>query len=336
LAHAYLRRVSIPSEFPYMGGVLRILILRLVLPCILVCQVPAAMRDDDSPTHGGADGLDAGDLVLTSDSPAEQFQYSIFVVAYKLDKFPLVGIFAFLYKSLKVFLWANGVFHTSVLVCSGSGRTVKVGASGCDDCHDCAEMLFDRDVKGVWRQGTPMKWNGVTLAQETHFVGNVRTPFDSVDAFVDHFIQWGQKCEEQNPRTGLSEWLDFNVGTYHLLNHNCNYFTYQVVLKLRFDGAKHVRQYAPESAKASSWKRKTLEHLVWLAFKAAAFAHEKKWWPASAPRLFGENASKASKAIFGKDTTVDGVRRWLDQNIFGANPKLSPSKQCVDAAKEKT
>jgi len=190
----------------------------------------------------------------------EPIQLAVLIIAYPLFSVPLVGQF----------------YHTAPILCSGevprsfkaSGLRVQTVLAAAN----CAEFPYYSDSHGVVLHA-PGNWSNDSLKKIAVVrVGDIRSS-KSVEQTAGEIAGWGQQCRDSAHR-----WMDFNVGTYDMLNHNCNSWTLRVMQHFNLTaGVEAMKDFTLENAEINGATRASLDWKArmggaWLAgFRADDF-----------------------------------------------------------------
>lgn len=174
-------------------------------------------------------------------------RWEIFILAYPLGfSVPLIGSF----------------YHTAPVICpAGLARmprdSMTLSSASSVLPHGCVEVPYYRDNAGVelhspgrWPNRDPNADIVVSRAGTKDLLGSPgRTAFD----VAEELRQYGSRCRD-------GKWLDFNAGTYSMLNHNCNSWTLRVMEKLELHQAIGIlRQFTLENVEINPSLRGRLD-----------------------------------------------------------------------------
>jgi hypothetical protein len=172
-------------------------------------------------------------------------QFVVAIVAYPLFKIPTIGQF----------------YHTAPMICP---QGILQGSIRGQAQHlfpeiimNCIEFPYYSDSLGVTTHA-PGQWPNARGSTVVDIVpaGEIQghSHNGKPDALINDFIKWGSSCQDGKT------WLDFNPGTYDMLNHNCNMWTVRVLEHLGLaSGLRAMKQFALENILVNQKSRLKLD-----------------------------------------------------------------------------
>ncbi|CAJ1333364.1 unnamed protein product [Effrenium voratum] len=97
-----------------------------------------------------------------------------------------------------------------------------------DLVHDgCEELIFDRREKGIWLNKDLGHWSLPGIVR-WRYAGAAKLLGETPQAAADQLRTWAASKDAGH----------FDVGTYHIFDHNCNHFTAALLGKAGFNSQK--------------------------------------------------------------------------------------------------
>lgn len=180
--------------------------------------------------------------------PSRRGEYAVFVVAYKIGSLPL-GMKTFFHTDLALCVPKTEPHTAPKRLGAKASSNLEVSSYLQDDANQCIEVVWDgRQNSAIWSPARRWRGNwppgsggGQAFGDGgLFFVGRKSIDLEDLKAEM-------MTCHGPG---GVNEWRDFNLGTYDMIGHNCNCFTYQALRYLGLPDGSFSDDEADAKAKA--------------------------------------------------------------------------------------